>query len=153
MSILEDIQRAIRGEATEGFRMRVPPPVAKLVGFEAMQVERGASLFGLETKRDLHSNPMGTVHGGILCDLADAAMGFACASLLEANESFTTIDLRMTFLRPVLEGRLEARAQVVHGGKSIVYLECDITTAADGRLVAKASSTCMILRGEQARAR
>jgi uncharacterized protein (TIGR00369 family) len=154
MDVLEALQRAIRGETTEGFTMQLPPPVGTLVGFEPVHLERGSAVFRLEARRDRHGNPMGTIHGGILCDLADAAMGMACASLLQLGESFTTIELRLTCLRPVLDARLEARAHVVHSGKTLVYLECDIV-AVDGeeKLVAKASSTCLILRGDQARGR
>ena len=153
MNVLEAIQRAMRGETTEGFAMRLPPPVATLIGFEPIRAERGAAVFRLEARRDKHSNPMGTVHGGILCDLADAAMGMACATLLELDESFTTIELHMTYLRPVLDATLEARARVVNSGKSLVYLECEIVSVAEEKLVAKSSSTCLILRGEQARGR
>ena len=96
---------------------------------------------------------MGTLHGGILCDVADAAMGMACASLLDEGESFTTLELKINFLRPVLDASLEARARVVHSGKSMVYLECEIVALPEEKLVAKASSTCTILRGEQARGR
>lgn len=143
----------MRGEATEGFAMRLPPPVADLIGFEPLHFERGAAVFRLDARRDKHANPMGTIHGGILCDVADGAMGMACATLLELGESFTTIELRMTFLRPVLDTQLEARARVVHSGKSLVYLECDLVAMPGEKLVAKSSSTCLILRGEQAKGR
>jgi uncharacterized protein (TIGR00369 family) len=153
MKLLEALQRLVRGEAIEGLPMMFPPPVARLVGFEPTQVEEGATVFRMEARRDKHANPMGTVHGGILCDLADAAMGFACASLLVDGESFTTVELKMNFFRPVWDGPLEARAKVVQRGKSLVYLECDVVTAGDGKLVSKAASTCLILRGDQARGR
>jgi len=153
MALLESIQRAIRGEKVDGFRMMLPPPVATLIGFEAVSVEKGAAVFRLQTRRDKHANPMGTVHGGILCDVADAAMGMACASLLDDGESFTTLELKINYLRPVLDGLLEARARVVHSGKSMVYLECDVVALPDEKLVARASSTCTILRGDQAKGR
>ncbi len=133
--------------------MMLPPPVATLIGFEAVSVEKGAAVFRLQTRRDKHANPMGTVHGGILCDVADAAMGMACASLLDDGESFTTLELKINYLRPVLDGLLEARARVVHSGKSMVYLECDVVALPDEKLVARASSTCTILRGDQAKGR
>src|SRR6267378_386936 len=79
MKMLEAIHRALRGEAVEGFSMKIPPPVATLIGFEPIKVEEGAAVFRLQARRDKHANPMGTVHGGILCDLADAAIGMACA--------------------------------------------------------------------------
>ena len=153
MKLLASIQRALRGEAVEGFPMKIPPPVATLIGFEPVQVEEGAATFRLEARRDRHANPMGTVHGGVLCDLADAAMGVACASLLEQGESFTTLELKINFLRPVTDALLEARARVVHGGKTVVYVECDVLALPEGKLVAKSSSTCMILRGEKAKGR
>ena len=153
MKVLLAIQRALQGESVEGFPMKLPPPVATLIGFEPVAIEEGKAVFRLEAKRDKHANPMGTVHGGVLCDVADAAMGMACASLLEEGESFTTLELRMNFLRPVWDGTLEARGKVVHQGKSMVYLECDLVRLPEQKLIARASSTCLILRGEQAKGR
>ena len=95
---------------------------------------------------------MGTLHGGILCDVADAAMGIAYNSTLEDDESFTTLELKINFLRPVRTEKLRAAGKIVKRGKTIGLVECDITNA-DGALVARASSTCMTLRGEQARGR
>lgn len=153
MDVFDAIQRALRGEPTEGFAMLLPPPVAALIGFEPLHVERGSAVFRLDARRDKHANPMGTVHGGILCDVADAAMGMACATLLQLGESFTTIELHMTYLRPVLDAHLEARARVVHSGRTLVYLECDLVALPEEKLVAKATSTCTVLRGEQAKGR
>ena len=153
MKLLPLIQRAIRGEKVEGFAMTFPPPVSTLIGFEAVEVEDRRAVFRLDARRDRHANPMGTLHGGILCDIADGAMGMACASLLEVGESFTTLELKINYLRPVTDARLEARARVVHAGKSMVYLECEVVSLPDEKLVAKTSSTCLILRGEQAKGR
>ena len=96
-----------------------------------------------------HANPMGTLHGGVFCDLADAAMGMAYASTLEDGESFTTLELKINFLRPVWNAALTADGRVVQAGRSVGLTECDVTDER-GRLVARASSTCMTLRGEQA---
>ena len=148
--MLEALRRVARGEQVEGLSMMLPPPVATLIGFKPVTIEEGAAVFHLEARRDRHANPMGTVHGGILCDVADAAMGMACASLLEMGESFTTLELRINYFRPVTEALLEARARVVQSGKSIVYLECDVVVLPEEKIIARASSTCMILRGEQA---
>ncbi len=133
--------------------MTFPPPVATLIGFDVVSVEERAAIFRLDARRNKHSNPMGTLHGGILCDVADAAMGMACASMLEIGESFTTLELKMNYLRPVLDAQLEARARVIHAGKSMVYLECEVVSLPEEKLVAKSSSTCLILRGEQAKGR
>jgi uncharacterized protein (TIGR00369 family) len=132
---------------------RMPlPPIAQLIGIRPVSVDTGRAVFELETDLQRHANPMGTVHGGILCDLADAAMGFAYASTLEADETFTTLELNINFLRPVWQTRLSSRANVVQRGRTIGLVECDVTDA-EGRLVARASSTCMTLRGAQAQGR
>lgn len=126
-------------------------PVAELVGAFPVSFGEGKAVFEMEAGRR-HHNPMGTVHGGILCDLADAAMGFAFASTLGPGESFTTLELKINFLRPVFEGRLTATARVVHRGRTVGLVECDIENS-DGRPVARASSTCQVLRGEASKGR
>ena len=132
---------------------RTPAPaIARLIGFEPRLVDGGRAVFDLETDLQRHANPMGTVHGGILCDLADAAMGFAYSSTLAEDETFTTLELKINFLRPVWQTRLSATANVVQRGHTVGLVECDVTDA-EGRLVARASSTCMTLRGEQAQGR
>jgi len=132
---------------------RVPlPPIARLIGFRPVSAEPGRAVFELETDLQRHANPMGTVHGGILCDLADIAMGFAYASTLEESETFTTLELKINFLRPVWQTKLAATASVVQRGRTIGLVECEVSDA-EGRLVARASSTCMTLRGDQAHGR
>jgi len=153
MRVIDALRRILNGESVPGFPLKLPPPVATLIGFHPISVDEGVAVFRLAARRDRHANPMGTLHGGILCDLADAAMGMACASLLEEGESFTTLELKINFFRPVGDAELEARARVVNRGRTMVYLECDVLVVADEKLVAKSSSTCQILRGEQAKGR
>lgn len=128
------------------------PPIARLIGFRLVDVSPGQCTFELDTDLERHANPMGTLHGGILCDLADAAMGFAYASTLADDESFTTLELKINFLRPVWQTRLTATGRVVQRGRTVGLVECDVTDAQD-RLVARASSTCMTLRDTQAAGR
>src|SRR5260370_16636800 len=78
----------------------VPPPVATLIGFTLTEVEPGRAVVPLEADRR-HANPMGTVHGGILCDIADAAMGIAYAATLHQGGTFTTLELKINSLHPV----------------------------------------------------
>lgn len=125
--------------------------VGNLVGFWLTELREGVAVFEMEAGPQ-HHNPMGTLHGGILCDIADAAMGFAYVSTLEEGESFTTLELKINYLRPVFAGKLVASARLVKGGRSVGMVEADVKDA-EGRLVARASSTCMTLRGEQARGR
>jgi uncharacterized protein (TIGR00369 family) len=141
---IDHIRAIIRGQAT-------PPPVATLIGFTIASVEPGHVTIEFDAGRQ-HTNPMGTLHGGILCDVADAAMGLAYASTLDEGESFTTLELKINFLKPVWAGRLRAEGRVVKGGKTVGLVECDVKDERGG-LVARSSSTCMTLRGEQAAGR
>jgi uncharacterized protein (TIGR00369 family) len=127
------------------------PPVGRLVGMELVEVEPGRAVFVLDAD-ERHHNPMGTVHGGVLCDVADGALGCAWASLLEDGETFTTLELKINFLRPVWSGRLTATGTVTKHGRHTGMSECEIVDEA-GRLIAKASSTLMTLRGELAKGR
>jgi len=137
-----------------GFRTRAKTndvPVACLIGFEAKEIADGLATVMLAAGPQ-HANPMGTLHGGILCDIADAAMGMAFASTLAPKESFTTVELKINFFRPVWEAHLKAEGKVVRRGQSLGYVECEITDER-ARLVAKAASTCLVLRGEDAKSR
>jgi uncharacterized protein (TIGR00369 family) len=126
-------------------------PVARLIGFEAKNVADGRATVVLAAGPQ-HANPMGTLHGGILCDIADAAMGIAFASTLAPEESFTTVELKISFFHPVWQAQLRAEGAVVQRGRTIGYVECTITDE-ENRLIAKAASTCMVLRGEKAAGR
>lgn len=122
--------------------------VARPIGFEARDIAEGQATVVLAAGPQ-HANPMGTVHGGILCDIADAAMGMAFASTLAPDESFTTVELKINFFRPVWQPKLKAEGTVVQRGRTLGYTECTLTDE-ENRLVAKGSSTCMALRGQQA---
>src|SRR6202011_508493 len=95
-------------------------PVAHLIGFEAKEIGDGRATVTL-TAGPQHANPMGTLHGGILCDIADAAMGMAFASTITPEESFTTVELKINFFRPVWEACLKAQGKVVRRGRSLGY--------------------------------
>jgi uncharacterized protein (TIGR00369 family) len=126
-------------------------PIARLIGFEAKDIADGRATVTLAAGSQ-HANPMGTLHGGVLCDIADAAMGIAFASTLAPEESFTTVELKINFFRPVWEAQLRAEGKVVRRGRSVGYVECEISDER-GQLIAKAASTCLVLRGEDAKGR
>jgi uncharacterized protein (TIGR00369 family) len=126
-------------------------PVARLIGFEAKEIANGRATVMLAAGLQ-HANPMGTLHGGILCDIADAAMGMAFASTLAPEESFTTVELRVNVFRPIWRVQLKAEGSVVQRGRTIGYVECDMTDA-ENRLVAKAASTCVVPRGQKSAGR
>jgi uncharacterized protein (TIGR00369 family) len=135
-TMLEQMQKVLSGE-------RAPPPIARLIGLVLKAIEPGRAVFKLEAD-ERHHNPMGTLHGGVYCDLADVAMGCAYAATLGEGETFTTIELKINFLRPVRKATLTAEARVVKAGRSLGYVECEVKDQ-KGRLVARAASTCMRL--------
>ena len=124
-----------------------PPPVSRLLGFVLKSIEPGRAVFEMEADERQH-NLLGTLHGGIYCDLADAAMGFAYASTLGEDETFTTIELKINFLRAVRKATLTAEARVVKAGSTLGFVECEVKDQT-GKLVAKAASTCMKLRQDR----
>jgi uncharacterized protein (TIGR00369 family) len=126
-------------------KSRLPPaPVGALIGFKIREAENGRAVVSLQAGPQ-HANPMGTLHGGVLCDIVDAAMGYAFASTLAADETFTTVELKINYFRPVWNAELVAEAHVAQRGKTIGYVECDVTDEKQ-RLIAKAASTCMVIR-------
>jgi uncharacterized protein (TIGR00369 family) len=142
--MLDQLRQLVRGEAA-------PPPIARLLGFTVTAVETGRVVAELDAD-ERFANPMGTLHGGVLCDLADAAMGMAYASRLAEGESFTTLELKINFLKPVWRSHLRATGTVTKMGRTVGLVECEILDDT-GSLVAKVSSTCMTLRGEAAAGR
>ena len=141
---LEQLRKFVSGEIES-------PPIASLIGFRVIAAEPGVVVVEFEAG-PRHANPMGTLHGGILCDIADAAMGMAYASQLDEDSSFTTLELKINFVRPFWSGRLLATGRVVKAGRTVGLTECDVTDD-QGRLVARASSTCLTLQGDAAQGR
>lgn len=133
-------------------RLTLPrPPIGELIGCEIAEAGDGRAVVTLAAEAR-HANPMGTLHGGILCDIADLAMGAAYASTLRGGESFTSLELKINFLRPVWTAHLRAIGQVLKRGQTVGLVTCDVLDERDN-LVAHASSTCMTLRGTQAAGR
>ncbi|MBI2815309.1 MAG: PaaI family thioesterase [Acidobacteria bacterium] len=122
--------------------------IADLIGFRMTDIGDGRAVALLRAGPQ-HANLLGTLHGGVLCDITDAAMGLAFATTVEPHQSFTTTELKINFFRPVWKGHLRAEARVVHRGRSLGYLECEVKNE-EGKLIAKANSTCLILEGEKA---
>ncbi len=141
---LQMLQKMTTGEAPA-------PPVAQLIGFTITSIEMGRSTFTMDAS-SRHANPMGTLHGGVVCDIADAAMGTAMASTLEDDESFTTLDLTAKYFKPIWNARIRATAQVVKRTRSLGLIECDVLDEG-GSLVARVYSSCMVLRGAEAKGR
>ena len=125
---------------------RIPPPgVIATLGGGIQTVEEGRVVFWLDPD-DRHTNPMGTIHGGILATFLDSAMGCAVHSALPEGKGYTTLELAVNYVRPVLpgSGRIFAEGSVLHVGSRVATADGRITTE-DGTLVAHAKTTCLVL--------
>jgi uncharacterized protein (TIGR00369 family) len=122
-----------------------PPGAVALVGITADAADHGRVVMSL-LPDPRHANPMGTLHGGILATLVDSAMACAIQTTLPAGRGCTTLEIKVNYLRPVTEasGRIAAEGRVVQSGRRTAVAEAHVTDAA-GRLVATASTTCLIV--------
>jgi len=118
--------------------------VGHLLGMIPEVLEQGKVVFSL-VPRPAFSNPLGTVHGGILSTLLDSSMACAVHSSLPAGAGYTTLELKVNFIRPVPPegGKLTCEGTVVHLGRKVATTEGRILDA-DGKLIAHGTSTCMI---------
>ncbi|MGQ0824559.1 MAG: PaaI family thioesterase [Actinomycetota bacterium] len=130
-----------------------PPPAAALLGMEITEVERGRVVFSLVAD-EIHENPMGTMHGGIIATLVDSAMGCAVASILPVGTTYTTLELKTNYIRPIVQttGRLRAEGRVVHIGGRVATTDAQVVDD-DGTLYAHATSTCLVTRPAKATVR
>ena len=145
LTLTEWFQKVMAGELP-------PPPVAQLLGIRLVSAGEGTAVAELQAEPRRHANPMGTLHGGILCDLGDLTMGVALGSTLAPGESFTTLELKANYFKPVWSARLTATARIVKRTRATCFIECDVTDET-GSLVARLGSTCMVLTGEKAAGR
>jgi uncharacterized protein (TIGR00369 family) len=119
-------------------------PIAELVGMELVELGEGRATFALDPA-ERHYNPLGTVHGGIAATLLDSAMGCAVHTTLSEGERYTTLELKVNFVRAITEatGRVVASGSVIHRGGRIATAEARLADG-DGRLLAHGTSTCLI---------
>jgi uncharacterized protein (TIGR00369 family) len=124
---------------------RLPaPPVSRLVGFTLTEVDAGRAVFECEPSES-HFNPIGTVHGGVISTLLDSALSCAVHATLPEGTGYTTAELKVNFVRPVLAvtGRLRAEGRIIHVGSRLATAEARLTDAA-GKLYAHAVGTCLV---------
>ena len=122
-------------------------PYYQLLGMELIELGRGSCRFRLKADGKLH-NLGGVVHGGALASVADAAMGVSLATLTDPrSERPVTVELKINFMAPVVEGELEARGRIIQRGRTVAVGEAEVTDA-EGRLVAKAMGT-FVIRGRE----
>ncbi len=124
---------------------RLPaPPVSQLMGFALAEVEAGRAVFECEASES-HYNPIGSVHGGVISTLLDSALSCAVHSTLPAGSGYTTVELKVNFVRPVVvgAGRLRSEGRVIHVGSRLATAEARLTDAT-GKLYAHAVGTCLV---------
>jgi uncharacterized protein (TIGR00369 family) len=138
MSGLEYMQAIAGGEVP-------PPPIALLLDMSIVEVEPGRAVFELDPA-EFQFNPIGSVHGGVLATLLDSAMGCAVHAMLPAGTGYTTLELKVNFLRRVTTetGRLRCEGSVIHVGRTVATAEARVVDGG-GRLVAHATTTCLVI--------
>ena len=127
-----------------------PPPIATLMGFRPVEVEPGRVVFEGTPDESVY-NPIGTVHGGYVCTLADTVAACAVHTTLEPGTIYTSIDLNVSYTRPVTRdsGTLRAVGTVVKPGRRVAFCRADIIDGA-GKVVATATSSCLVMPGPAA---
>ncbi|MCU1644108.1 MAG: paaI 2 [Nocardia sp.] len=154
LPVLEFLRRHIAGTLAEGecSQFRYPTAISRTLGIRLAEVELGCATVEIEVDPEIHGNQQGTVHGGLITELADAAIGTAHSTVVAAGESFTSIELRTVFLRPVWRDTLRAIARPTHSGRSITHYTCDVVRS-DGKPVATVTSIVTTLRGDRSQGR
>ncbi len=144
MSGVDFLRAMMRGEVAG-------PPIALLLGMEIDEVDEGRVVFSIEPK-EFQYNPAGVVHGGLAATLCDSAMTCAVYASLPAGVATTTVELKVNFVRPIVEatGKLRCEGTVIHAGGRIATAESRVTDAA-GALYAHATTTCLIMRPDKGR--
>ena len=123
-----------------------PPPIAVTLNFGIEAVTNGRAVFVGEPGEE-HYNPIGVVHGGYAATILDSALGCAVHSTLEQSEAYTTLTLETKFVRPITSDnkRVRSEATVVHRGRRQATAEARLTDVETGKLLAHATSTCLIM--------
>ena len=120
-------------------------PIGDTLGFRITEVEKGrVVLLGTPDRRSY--NLIGTVHGGWAAAILDSALALSALSTLEADQGFTTVDIRINYLRPlsIETGEVRAEGRVLQGGRRLAYCEAKLTDAA-GKLICHGTGSCLIL--------
>ncbi|WJL94929.1 PaaI family thioesterase [Microbacterium sp. ET2] len=151
LPVLTYLQRRVAGELLTGDAtlLHYPTPISQLLGIEIVAVDERAATVRMAVTTGVHGNQQGTVHGGTIAELADAAIGTAHSTVIREGESFATIELSVRFLRPVWHTTLAAGAWCEHAGRTVSHYRCEIRDD-ENRLVAIAESAVMTVRGEAA---
>jgi len=138
---LEYLQKIVSGEYGN-------VPIGVHVGFRMAEVSKGRIVFtGLPGGNVL--NLIGTVHGGYAATILDSALALSVLSMLDADSNFTTLEIKVNYVRPITPGMaVRAEGTVVHSGRRVATSEARLTDS-EGRLLAHGTTTCLILPRKQ----
>jgi uncharacterized protein (TIGR00369 family) len=147
------IPRAAAGKTgleilTEVFEGRLPPPpISVTMGFQGVEVAKGRAVFEGDAAEYLY-NPIGVVHGGFAMTLLDSAMGCAIHSTMGVGELYTTLEVKVNFIRSITTetGRVRCEGTVVHRGGRIATAEGKVIAIESGKLLAHGTTTCLVMR-------
>ena len=122
------------------------PPIAELMGMTLIEAAVGRVVFRL-VPGEQHYNPIGLVHGGVASTLLDSAMGCACQTTLDAGVGWTTLELKVNFVRPISlsTGPVLAEGTIVHQGGTIITAEGRVRAERTGKLLAHGTSTLLVM--------
>ena len=139
MSGFEFVQKIVSGELPR-------PPLASLMDFQIVELEEGRAVFAVHPA-EYHYNPIGVVHGGLAATLLDSAMGCAVHSMLPSGSGYTTLELKVNFIRAMTAetGRVRAEGKLIHLGGRTATAEGRVIDGS-GKLYAHATTTCLILK-------
>ena len=145
--VTEDVLKSLSGlDFLQGIvdGSRPQPPISELLGFHLVEAEKGRAVFE-GTPEFRHYNPISTVHGGFAATLLDSALGCAVFSTLLKGDTWTTLELKLNFVRPMTKdtGVVRAEGRLIHRGRTVATSEGDLKDSA-GKLYAHATTTCMI---------
>lgn len=131
-----------------------PPPIMNTMGMQLIEVNSTpGAVVEMNPTLEMFANPLGTMHGGIPATLGDTAIGIAHWTSLKEDESFTSVDLRVNFFRPLFGGKIRATSHAINYGKTLGYYNCNIIHLESNKLIATVTSTVITLRGAAAAGR
>ncbi|HYN84371.1 MAG TPA: PaaI family thioesterase [Pyrinomonadaceae bacterium] len=139
LSGLEYMRQLLAGE-------REPSGMGRLMNMRLVEVSEGRAVFAVEPD-ERHYNSLGIAHGGLAATLLDSALGTAVNTLMPPGKVFTTLEMKINYVRPMRRetGEVRCEAEVVHSGRTVATAEGRILDAA-GKIYAHGTATCMLFR-------
>lgn len=125
-------------------KMKTESPFWTLLGMELVDAKKGWAKVKLPFSKKL-THPLGIAHGGAIFSPADSAVAMALLGLVDRDENFTTVEMKINYLKPVADGEMTAEATITHKGKKIALGDVEVRNG-EGELIAKALATYMILK-------